>query len=310
MARRLWALVVCALVSVGAGWLLSPSAGTQPGPQCGTASVGPPGTFEHVVLIVFENKYRQQIIGNSAAPYLNSLATQCGQATAMNAVEPVASLPNYIALTSGTTGSPVPITSNRGPSTWPQDSVSIFELLHGDWNEWAENLPGPCSATSAYDYTPNHNPALYYTRIPAATCQAHDRPMPASPNISAAFTLLTPNKSHIMHEDDAPGATTQTQRIIAGDQWLAGYLPAVFATPEYLGGETVVIITWDEGNAKRNVVPFIVMSPYTPAGYTTSIALNHYSTLKGIQQMLGLTPLLGHAGDPSTVSIRDYFGLS
>jgi len=112
-----------------------------------------------------------------------------------------------------------------------------------------------------------------------------------------------------MHEDDAPGVTTQTQRIIAGDTWLAGYLPMVFASPQYQQGRTAVIITWDEGNGSRNVVPFIVASPYTPAGYTTTAYLDHYSTLKGIEEMLGLSPLLGHAADPTTDSIRNYFGL-
>jgi hypothetical protein len=49
-----------------------------------------------------------------------------------------------------------------------------------------------------------------------------------------------PNKSHIMHEDDAPGTTTQTQRMQAGDAWAASYLPKVFASPQYQAGRTVV----------------------------------------------------------------------
>lgn len=309
MRARAAVLALVVLVGLGSGAALSPSMGTTTGPQCGTAVGTAPATFDHVVLIVFENKYRRQIIGNTAAPYLNSLATQCGQAKNMNAIQPIASLPNYIALTSGTTGSPVDITTDKGPRYYPQNSVSLFELLNGNWNEWAENMPGACSAKSAFDYSVHHNPALYYTRIPASVCQAHDLPMPATPDISAAFTLITPNQPHIMHEDDAPGVTTQTQRIIAGDTWLAGYLPMVFASPQYQQGRTAVIITWDEGNGSRNVVPFIVASPYTPAGYTTTAYLDHYSTLKGIEEMLGLSPLLGHAADPTTDSIRNYFGL-
>ena len=133
--------------------------------------------------------------------------------------------------------------------------------------------------------------------------------MQATHDPSAAFTLLTPNKSHSRHEDGAPGRTTPFQRMQAGDAWAAGYLPQVFASPQYQAGKTVVIVTFDEGSAKRTDVPFIVASPNTPVGYTTNVRMDHYSTLKGMEQMLGLG-LVGHAADAGTISIRDFFGLS
>jgi hypothetical protein len=169
-------------------------------------------------------------------------------------------------------------------------------------------MPSNCFIHHATDYTVNHNPAPYYTRI-ASTCQTNDVPMPATPDISAAFTVLTPNKTHIMHKPDATSKSTQAERTRSGDTWASEYLPKVFATPEYQAGKTVLIITWDEGNKRHDQVPFIVVSPYTPAGYSTDAALNHYSTLKGMEEMLGLPPL-GHAADPGTVSLRNYFGLS
>jgi phosphatidylinositol-3-phosphatase len=276
---------------------------------CGTATTAAPATFDHVVLLIFENKNQDQILSGTAAPYLKSLSQQCGRGTDMNTPDPLTSLGNYIALTSGYYGHPKYITANRGPATWPQDSVSIFEQVGGKWREFAENAPTNCyTGSQAYDFTVNHTPAPYYTRI-KSECQTKDVPMGATPDLSAAFTLLSPNKSHIMHEDDAPGKTTQAQRIKAGDDWAAGYLPKVFASPEYQSGRTVVIITWDEATSRRNDVPFIVASPYTPVGYVTNVHMTHYSTLKGMEQMLGL-PLLGHAGDAGVPSIRDYYGLS
>ena len=50
---------------------------------------------------------------------------------------------------------------------------------------------------------------------------------------------------------------------------------------------------------------YIVISPYTKAGGTTAIRYDHYSTLKGVQQMLGVTPLLGHAADTGVNSSAD-----
>jgi len=285
------------------------TASAAPNPVCGWATGAPPAHFDHVVLLIFENKWRDQIFTGSNAPYLQSLAADCGRATNMSTVDPKTSLPNYIALTSGYTGYPTHITSNRNPNTWPQSSTSIFEQLGSDWRELVESMPSPCYIHHATDYTVNHNPAPYYTHLAHTTCPTNDVPMPATPDLSASFTVLTPNKTHIMHKPDSGSSVSQAQRIRNGDTWAAQYLPKVFATPEYQAGRTVVIITWDEGNTSHQVVPFIVASAYTPAGYSTNAALDHFSTLKGMEQMLGL-PLLGHAGDAGTASIRDYFGLS
>ncbi len=309
--RRSLAVVAAAVALVAAGGLSAPAsdaAGATSAAPCGWATGAPPARFDHVVLLIFENKWRDQIFKGTDAPYLQSLAAACGRAMDMKTVDPATSLANYIALTSGYTGYPQHITANRGPSTWPQSSVSIFEQLGSDWRDLAESMPSPCFTHHATDYTVNHNPAPYYTRI-AKTCQTNDVPMPSAPDISAAFTELTPNKTDIMHKPDSTSKSTQAQRTRAGDTWASHYLPQVFATPEYQAGKTVVIITWDEGNASHDQVPFIVASAYTPVGYSTDVSLDHYSTLKGMEEMLGLAPL-GHAADPGTRSIRDYFGLS
>jgi phosphatidylinositol-3-phosphatase len=307
MRRMALGIVVGVVVAAG----LASSGGSvavAAGGPCGTATGAAPTTWDHVILLIFENKNQDQLFTSGAAPYLTKLSQDCGRGTNMNTPDPLTSLANYIALTSGYTGHPVHITTNRGPKTWPQDTASIFEQTQGSWKELAESAPTSCyTGSTAFNFTVNHTPAPYYTRL-AAQCATNDVPMPATPDLSADFTLLTPNKSHIMHEDDAPGKTTQGQRMKAGDDWAAEYLPKVFASPQYQAGKTVLIVTFDEGSSKRTDVPFIVVSPYTPVGYTTNVRMDHYATLKGMEQMLGLD-LLGHAADAGTPSIRDYFGL-
>lgn len=307
MRRVPLGIVVAAAVAAGLASTGGSVAAAAGGP-CGTATGAAPATWDHVVLLIFENKNQDQLFNSGAAPYLTQLSQQCGRGTNMNTPDQLTSLGNYIALTSGYTGHPVHITTDRGPKTWPQDSVSIFEQTLGNWRELSESAPTNCPiGSTAFNFAVHHTPAPYYTRI-AAQCQTNDIPMPATPDLSAAFTLLSPNKSHIMHEDDAPGSTTLVQRIQAGDTWAAGYLPQVFASPQYQAGRTVVIVTFDEGSSKRTDVPFIVVSPYTPVGYTTNVRMDHYATLKGMEQMLGLG-LVGHAADAGTLSIRDFYGL-
>jgi phosphatidylinositol-3-phosphatase len=290
------------------------------GPCTGTGT--PPATWDHVALIIFENKPLKKIIGNTAdAPYLNSLAKACSYATKLSSLETV-SLANYVALTSGFTGhnggKEVVITSNSPPSVWPQDSTSIFELMDtgnpatsASAVEWAESMPSNCFLQGSGDFVENHAPFRYYTATQSTLCPGYSRPFSATPadQLSARFNLIIPNKVHDMHL--VPG-TTISQRIQNGDNWAKTYLPALISSPQYQAGRTAIIITWDEGNGSDFTVPLIVITPYTTVGGVSSTVYDHYSTLKGVEQMLGVTPLLGHAGDAGKSSIRDdsAFGLS
>ena len=283
------------------------------GPCAGTGT--PPATWDHVALIIFENKPLKKIIGNTAdAPYLNSLANSCSYSDSMESLATV-SLANYVALTSGFTGHnggvEVPITSNSDPSVWPQDSTSLFELMDAGSPttsaaavEWAESMPSNCFLHGSGDFVENHAPFRYYTKTQTTLCPLYSRPFSATPadQLSARFNLIIPNKVHDMHL--VPN-TTIAQRIQNGDNWAKTYLPALISSSQFQAGRTAIIITWDEGNGSDFTVPFIVVTPYTKAGGVSSVAYDHYSTLKGIEQMLGVTPFLGHAGDAGKSSIRD-----
>src|SRR5437867_7380433 len=72
---------------------------------CGSLGIDSPGSklvpqFGHVFLVVEENHSYSEVIGNSAMPYLNSLASQYGLATQYFA-NGHPSMPNYLMLTTG-----------------------------------------------------------------------------------------------------------------------------------------------------------------------------------------------------------------
>ena len=282
---------------------------------CGTGAVAPQ-TYEHVVLIMFENKPLKKIVGNTTdAPYLNSLVKACSYSKNDLSLS-LTSLTNYIALTSGYLGcktadaagvctQPLEITSNKDPQTWPQASKSIFELMGSGAVQWAESMPSNCALNSSGQFSVNHAPYQYYTRIQKTLCPSSAKPFPADVTqmMSAQFNLVIPNKTDIRHL--VPN-TTIAQRIRNGDNWAKSVLPAMLSTSQYQSGNTAILITWDEGNANNFFVPLIVISPSTQAGGVSSVSYNHYSVLKGLQQMVGhASPLLGHAGDPGVSSIRD-----
>jgi phosphatidylinositol-3-phosphatase len=268
---------------------------------CGTKS-GPPATYAHVVWIWMENHSYSQIIGSSAAPYINSLASGCGLATNYTAVTHP-SLPNYIAATSGDTWG---IADDNPPSSHPLAVNSIFQQA-GSAGSYEESMPSNCDLTSSGTYAVKHNPEAYYTNIRTA-CSADNVPLGtmSSGAFAAAlssgslpkFSFVTPNLCNDMHD-----CSVQT-----GDAWLQSWVPKITASASYQAGNTVVFITWDEDDsASGNHVATIVVSPYTASGTRSAVAFTHYSLLRTTEQLLGITTFLGNAANAA--SMRAAFGL-
>jgi hypothetical protein len=257
-----------------------------------------PGSITHVIWILMENRSESAIIGSAKAPYLNTLATDYGLATSYhNVTHP--SVPNYLALTSGLPLASLPTTDctkckQAGPSLFTQGET---------WKAYEESMTAPCARKLSPDglYYPKHNPALYYTQIPAATCTADDVPYTdlvddLSESDLPAFSFIAPNVMHDMH----------TGTIAQGDAWLAANLPPILASADYQSGSTAVFITWDEGTGTGQTagsdctnspastscnVTLLAIDPYTAAGTRATDYATHYSLTRLTEELLGLPTL-------------------
>jgi hypothetical protein len=267
------------------------SATPSPGP-CGTTTTAP-ASYDHVVWILMENHSYNEIIGSSAAPYINQIAGECGLATNYFAISHP-SLPNYIALTSGSTQG---ITDDNPPSSHPLNVASIFSQLDpGNWRSLEESMPSNCDQTDSGEYAVRHNPAAYYVNL--SDCATLDVPysLSTAPDLSAKFTFVTPNLIDDMHDGT----------IGQGDSWLSQFLPKVLSSSEYQAGKTAVYITWDEDDGTQsNQVATIVIAPSVTPGTQSATLFNHYSMLRTTEEQLGLG-LLGNAA--TATSMRSAFG--
>jgi hypothetical protein len=161
-----------------------------------------------VVWIVFENKTYSQIIGSANAPYINSIASKCGLATNFYA-EAHPSLPNYIAMTSGSTQG---IADDDSPADHPLDVPSIFSLLGaGGSRSLEESMPGNCAKSDSGQYAVRHNPQAYYVNL-GDDCATYNVPLTDPPDLSARFTFVTPNLIHDMHDGTVAKATAGSRR--------------------------------------------------------------------------------------------------
>jgi len=240
-----------------------------------------------------ENHSYSEVIGSASAPYENQLAGQCGSASRMFA-ESHPSLPNYIAMTSGSTQG---ITDDNGPAAHPLAVPSVFSLTSGGWRSLEESMPSNCDLSDSGQYAVRHNPAAYYTNI-RTECATLDVPLGVTPDVSARFTFVTPNLCNDTHD-----CSVQT-----GDTWLQGFLPKVFGSAEYQAGRTAVFLTWDEDDSSMsNQIPTLVIAPSVVPGTAPTATFNHYSLLRTTEEMLGLSPLLGSSA--TATSMRSAFNL-
>lgn len=267
-----------------------------------------PHPYTHVIWVWMENRSYGSIIGSSQAPYINSLAAECGLATNYhNITHP--SLPNYMAATSGLGYSALTAFPDCNPTgTCTSTAESIF--AQGEtWKAYDESMPSNCYMSNSGEYAVRHNPAVYYTTL--ASCSTNDVPYTQlatdlADNTLPAFSFITPNLIDDMHDGTVPD----------GDSWLAANLPVIFNSPEYTDGSTVVFITWDEGEGGSYAsneqcatnttdvscqVATLVISPSTPVGTKSSLLFNHYSLLATAEQLLHL-PRLGLAASVGTMS--------
>ena len=244
-------------------------------------------TYTHVVWILLENQ-GYSVVGSPNAPYFNELSNRCALATNYFAISHP-SLPNYVALTSGSTQG---IADDGEPSTHRLAVPSIFSELGSKWRTLAESMPGRCDHVTSGVYAARHNPAVYYTNI-APACQRNDVPLTTPLNLSAEFTMIVPNVCHDMHS--CP--------VADGDSWLKRFVSLIVQSPQYQSRSLVLFITFDENDLDAsNQVPTLVISPSTPRGLRVGAKFTHYSLLRTTENLLHLAPLAGAKRAPSMVS--------
>ena len=243
-----------------------------------------------MVIIVMENKAADRILGADDAPYLNSLAKDYSLAANYHAITRP-SLPNYIALTSGTTAG---ITSNCDPeaNSCQADVRTIADEISGsgrDWRMYAEGMPEPCLTRDSGRYAVKHNPFMYYPSVTDDRdfCSNHVVPLARlDEDLKTArglpdYVFITPDMCSDTH--DCPVRT--------GDDWLSRQVPKILASPAFTTQNSLLAVTYDEGSGASNQVVTVLAGPAARKGFTSDTRYTHYSLLRTIEDAWGLDPL-------------------
>jgi len=221
----------------------------------------------HVVVIVFENKERGQVLGSGAAPTFDRLAARYADLTSYHALTHP-SLPNYLALVSGSTqGITNDCTDCRARGTSIGTSLTRAKR---SWAAYAEGFP------SSSRFAKKHMPFLYF-----AGQSSHVKPLTAfDAKHLPAYSFVAPDLCNDAH--DCPVATA--------DRWLARFVPPLLQLPR-----TAVFVVFDEGTTDEGGgghVAAIVAGTAVRAHSSNAQPSGHYVLLRTVEDALGL-PHLG-----------------
>jgi len=296
----------------------------------GAAAGGRPGVtpphIRTVFIILMENHNwtgdgTLNIKGNPEAPYINKTLIPMAS-HAENYFNPPnihPSLPNYLWLEAGTNfgilndGLP-----SQNSQTTTQHLVTLLQNAGISWKAYEENIDGtncplvnegPRDPNGSRLYAPKHDPFVYFDDVTgnqnpnSSYCIGHVRPYTElaadlQNNAVASYNFITPNLCDDMHDSCTGG------NIPDGDTWLAQNVPGILNSAAYQNG--ALFITWDEADEGDGPIGMIVLSPFAKGGgYSNQIHYTHGSTLRTMQEIFAVTPLLGDAGKET--DLKDLF---
>jgi hypothetical protein len=259
-----------------------------------------------VVVVVEENKDYAQVIGpNTTDPYINRLAAQGTLFTNSHAITHP-SQPNYLDLYSG---------SNQGKTDDSCDSATVFpkpdlgsQLINAGYSfaGYSESMPS-AGFTGCNDtllginglYARKHNPWANFSQTSGPSTNLTFNSFPTTTAGYAQLPTLSfviPNLTDDMHDGTAQ----------QGDTWLQQHLDSYAQWAKT--HNSLLIVTWDEEDtsngveANPNQIATFFVGQHVQVG-TNAVNINHYTVLRTLEDMYGLTPANNAAGEQAITGI-------
>ncbi len=258
-------------------------------PQPATGRIVTVAPFSHVFIIVMENHGTASLVHNPNTPYIDQLLATRGVDTRYDGVTHP-SLPNYLALISGSTQGQLtdsPTSSYSAPTvvaalrshgiSWQAVMQSIPRA--GYSGAWYPNPTGSQSLAAPPNalYAKKHDPFEFFTSIRHAALARHTTNLRGfarelQQGTAPKLVFITPNLCHDMHgQPNLAGAScpvshgAQLERL--GDQFLATWVKNIERSPSW-SGNAVIFILWDEANYPAHLASlpsYLQGAPGTPA---------------------------------------------
>ncbi|MBI1867903.1 MAG: hypothetical protein HYS06_06375 [Methylocystis sp.] len=298
-------------------------------------------SFDHVYVIVLENRDFGDALYHGPSPFLLGLSRAQGLATCYFGVTRP-SLPNYLAMIAGDEFG----IRDNAPSCFAADLrpgqschrlagdslVDQLEAAGLSWALYAESLAGAAVLRQADRpdplYAQKHNPFVYFEQIATRPARlAKLRPLEAlAPDLAGQapnFAFIVPNQCHDGHGLEICKDPDRLTRDY--DAFVEQTVGMIRASPNWTENSAIVV-TFDEGGPSRttgaaapvdrcgvgadsaalggnHVATIVVTKCGGPA--TNDVLTNHYALLATIEDGFGLPRLRKAAGTPTLMDLFD-----
>jgi acid phosphatase len=317
------------------------SAGGEPLASKPAALSWPAGLprYDHVVIVVEENKDYEEIIGNARAPYINMLKAEGANFTQMFAEEHN-SQGNYFWLFSGSNQTVgfrdvIPTAENNPHYPFKTANLGASLIRKGlSFKGYAEGLPAVGSTVESVKnakgemiYGRKHVPWISFANVPNGSTVATSSNLrfadfptdPARFSTLPTVAFVIPNLENDMHNGEPRDS------IPRGDGWLKKNLDPYYQWAKK--NNSLLIVTWDENNDRRNYVgltnPFVkptgeyrrdlqnriatifAGAHIKPGDYPEGKGITHVNILRTLEAMYGLPRAGAQQPNAAGGGIRD-----
>ena len=292
--------------------------------------------YDHIVIVMEENKYYDEVVGNAAAPYINQVLRGEGANLTRIYAEEHNSEGNYFWLFSGSNqavGFNDVIPSKKTHRVYPFRTSNLGQQLREKgltFRGYAEDLPETGSTvTKAGHYARKHVPWISFGNIPQgenpdSSTNLQFKQFPSDFNKLPRVSIVVPNLINDMHD---PGNHPEIA-VKNGDAWLKKNIDPYYQWAKK--HNSLLIVTFDESDDPtgyrgltdpssryvdiQNRIPTIFAGAHVRHGdYEEGTGVTHVNILRTIEAVYGLRasgtqpPNAIKFGITSEYIIRDVF---
>jgi phosphatidylinositol-3-phosphatase len=265
--------------------------------------------YDHIVIVVEENKNYDEIIGSKAAPYINDTLKADGANLTQMYAEEHMSQGNYFWLFSGSNqnvGFYDIIPDRNNNANYPFTARNLGEQLIDkglSFKGYAEGLPAIGDTLKSHrSYARKHVPWISFSNVPngktvdtSSNLRFADFPSDYKKLPTVCFVI--PDLDHDMHNGRPP------RNIEAGDTWLRENLDRYYRWART--NNSLLILTFDENSdtthyhgltdpassdsvIRNRIVTIIGGAHIKPGNYPEGKGVTHVNVLRTLEAMYGL----------------------
>ena len=249
-----------------------------------------PAAYDHIVIVMEENKGLKEVIGNSAeAPYINGVLVAGGASMANMFALTDPSQPNYLQFFSGSNQGVIDNTVPAPGTPFSTPNLGAALLAAGkSFVGYSEDLPevGSIVEQSGF-YARRHNPWVNWqvpspagNQLPASVNQPFSSfPDAAHFDQLPQVSIVVPNNANNMHDGT----------IGEGDAWLQANVAAYANWAKQ--HNSLLVVTFDEDfAAQRGNIPTVFYGANVAAGKTVQTTATLHNLLRTVEDLSGAAP--------------------